>query len=69
MQKETPVRSSGAHVRVGRLATSSQSPQANGGVAMRTRAYMFFASRDLPAFDLAMFGVIRRWCLIGRFYA
>ena len=36
---------------------------------MRTRAYMFFASRDLPEFDLAMFGVIRRWCLIGKFAA
>lgn len=35
---------------------------------MRTRAYMYFGARHVGGFDLAMFGVIRRWCLIGKFY-
>jgi hypothetical protein len=36
---------------------------------MRTRAYIFFGAQHMADFDLTMFGIIRRWCLIGKFYA
>lgn len=33
---------------------------------MRTRVYMYFASRHRADIDLAMCGVVRRWALIGK---
>lgn len=36
---------------------------------MRTRPFIYFAAKHRTDFDEVMYGIIRRWCLIGKFYA
>lgn len=36
---------------------------------MRTRAYIYATAKGRSDFDEVMYGIIRRWCLIGKFYA